>query len=130
MLGDGDAGGGDDEGGRRRYIDAARMIAARTDDFKHFDAGMLDGERMLAHGGGRAGDFRCRLGFGALRRECGEVGGVLGRTRLAAHDFVHYAVSFFIGQIVLADDLLDGFFYHGIALLCCRICPCDLARQG
>ena len=106
------------------------MIAARTDDFKHFDARMFDGERMLAHGGGRAGDFCCRLSLGALRRECGEVGGILSRTRFAAHDFVHYAVSFFVGQIVLVDDLLDGFFYHGIALLFCWTCPCGMGAAG
>ena len=122
VLGDGDAGGGDDEGGGRRDVDAACMVAARADDFEHFEAGMLDGESVLAHGGSGAGDFRRGLRLGALRRERGEVGGVLRGACLAAHDLVHHGVGFLIREVVLADDLLNGFFYHGIALLCSLMC--------
>ena len=47
------AGGGDEEGGRRRDVDAARVVAACADDLEDVQV-VLDLERVIAHGGGGA----------------------------------------------------------------------------
>ena len=111
MLGDLDAGRGDDHGRRRRDVDAVRVIAARADDVEHVHR-MFDLERVVAHGHGRARDLIDGLGLRALRRERGEVGGILYLRRLAVHDLVHDGAGLIIGEVLFTDDFLNGFLDH------------------
>ena len=111
VLGDFDACCGDDHGRSRRDVDAVRVVAARADDVEHIHR-MLDLERMVAHGHGRARYLIDCLCLRALRRERREVGGILDLCRLAVHDLIHDGVGFVVSEILFADDLLNGFFDH------------------
>ena len=60
VLGDRHAAAGDDEGRRRRDVDAVRIVAARADDVDGVRR-RLDRQHLVAHRGDRAGDLRRRV---------------------------------------------------------------------
>ena len=82
VLGDGNAGAGDDEGRGGRDVVAAGGIAAGADDVDGVGR-RLDPGHLLAHGGDRAGDLVDGLAAHPQRRQ---ERADLHRRRLARHD--------------------------------------------
>ena len=91
------------------------VVPASPHDLKDLHARVHLGG-VGAHGGGAAGDLVGGLRPGALGGQGGQEGGVLGGGGLAAHDLVHDGVGLVIGQVLLADDLYNGFLNHGLSL--------------
>ena len=87
------------------------VVAAGTHDLKDVHAGLHLGG-VVAHGGGAACNFIGGFRLGALGGKRRKEGRVLGGRGLAAHDLVHDSVGFVVGQILLIDDLYNGFLDH------------------
>ena len=102
------AGGGGD-------IEAVGVVAAGAHDLKDLHARVHLGG-VVPHGGGAAGDLVGGLRPGALGGEGRQERGVLGGSGLAAHDLVHDGVGLVVGQVLLVDDLYNGFLDHILSL--------------
>ncbi len=89
VLGDGNAGGRDDERRGRRDVERARPVAARPDDV-HRPGGRVDAHHALAHRDREAGQLVHGL---AAHPERHEERRKLGGRRLAVHHRAHRAVG-------------------------------------
>ena len=67
---------------------------------------------VVAHGGGAARNFVRGLSLGALGGKRRQKSCVLGGSGLAAHDLVHHGIGFVVAQVLLVDDLHNGFLDH------------------
>ena len=87
------------------------IVAAGAHDFKDVHARVHLGG-VVAHGGGAACDLICGLSLGALGGKRCQKSCILGGCGLAAHDLVHHGVGFVVSQVLLIDDLYNGFLDH------------------
>ena len=84
-------------------------------DLKDIHAGVHLGG-VVAHGGGAARNFVRGLSLGALGGKRRQKSCVLGGSGLAAHDLVHHGIGFVVAQVLLVDDLHNGFLDHFLTL--------------
>src|SRR5262249_27055271 len=106
VLGDADAGTGDDEGGGRRDVEGAGAVAAGAagvDEWSRI-VGKGDRQGVAAHRRGETGDLGDRLTAHAKGRD---ERGDLGRGRLTRHDRVHRRGRLGGGELAAVDDRLD-----------------------
>ena len=92
-------------------VEAVGVVAAGANDLKDIHAGVHLGG-VVAHGGGAARNFVRGLSLGALGGKRRQKSCVLGRSGLAAHDLVHHGIGFVVAQVLLVDDLHNGFLDH------------------
>ena len=104
VLRDRRAGSRSHERRRRRDVEGAGAVAAGADDVDEWCARRRDGDHVLAHRLGEAGDLVGRL---ALRPQRDEEAGDLGGCRLAVHDRAHQLVCVLAGEVVPVEEKLD-----------------------
>ena len=102
----------DDKGRSGGNIETVGAVAAGAYDFKDLQTRVGYRSGMFPHGNGTAGNFINRFRLGALGGKGCQESCVLGGSRFAAHDFIHYIIGFFIGEITFSYDFLDCFFNH------------------